>query len=246
MCTDDWPYLYLKNKQIPAIFALAGLLLIVLFFLRVGRLKRIVSRAGAWRTDIHFFALGAAFMLLELFGINKASLILGNTWVVNAIVVSSILLMIVLANGFVLIRTKSSLILPGLALLATSAAVGLTDFSSFMAHSLPARAAIFGTVVALPVLFSGMVFATSFASTDDKSRSLGINLFGSLCGALMQSLTFVYGNQTLILITFVFYAIAVAVKLPFERGPEPVASGNAGSAPASQRKPSADPKQPVS
>src|SRR5262249_44932182 len=51
------------------------------------------------RTDWHFFLLGAAFMLLETQNISKASVVLGNTWLVNAVIVSGIMMMILISNS---------------------------------------------------------------------------------------------------------------------------------------------------
>ena len=39
-------------------------------------------------------------MLLEVQNISKASVVLGNTWQVNAVIISGILIMILLANAF--------------------------------------------------------------------------------------------------------------------------------------------------
>ena len=39
----------------------------------------------------HFFFLGAAFLLLEVQNISKAAVVLGNTWQVNAVIISGVL-----------------------------------------------------------------------------------------------------------------------------------------------------------
>ena len=58
----------------------------------------------AWAgSNWHFFFLGAAFLLLEVQNISKSSVVLGNTWQVNAVIVSGVLVMILLANLFVLV-----------------------------------------------------------------------------------------------------------------------------------------------
>jgi hypothetical protein len=57
----------------------------------------IAISAGS-RTFWHFFFLGAAFLLLEVQNISKASVVLGNTWEVNVVIISSILGMALLAN----------------------------------------------------------------------------------------------------------------------------------------------------
>src|SRR5713226_6738729 len=54
------------------------------------------------RPNLHFFFLGAGFMLLETRSVTQMALLFGSTWSVNAIVFASILLTILVANGLVL------------------------------------------------------------------------------------------------------------------------------------------------
>ena len=57
------------------------------------------TRTRGWnRSHWHFLFLGAAFLLLEVQNISKASVVLGNTWQVNAVIVSGVLIMALLAN----------------------------------------------------------------------------------------------------------------------------------------------------
>jgi spermidine synthase len=96
--TDDWPYIYLQSPKIPVLFfLLAGLIMLILArSLRRWQASGIISR---WkRSHWHFFFLGAAFLLLEVQNISKASVVLGNTWIVNAVIVSGVLSMALLAN----------------------------------------------------------------------------------------------------------------------------------------------------
>ena len=96
--TDDWPYLYLERPGIPLIFFLmAGLMF--LLFLRSLRHWEARTVLSGWDTDHwHFFFLGAAFLLLEVTNISRAAVVLGNTWLVNAVIVGGVLAMILVAN----------------------------------------------------------------------------------------------------------------------------------------------------
>ncbi len=90
--TDDWPYLYLDHPRIPLLFVLlAGLLaLLVLYAARTLDLPATMN-PRTWDLDSwHFFFLGAAFLLLEVQNISKASVVLGNTWLVNAIIITGV------------------------------------------------------------------------------------------------------------------------------------------------------------
>ena len=75
---------------------LAGLMLALFAY---GRLRLRSSVLRGWsRSHWHFFFLGAAFLLLEVQNISRAAVVLGNTWAVNAVIISAILIMILLAN----------------------------------------------------------------------------------------------------------------------------------------------------
>ena len=98
LATDDWPYLYLEKPRIPVLHILLAVILLGMFFVASRRLKLAMPTRGWSRTEWHFFFLGAAFLLLEVQNISKASAVLGNSWQVNAYIISSILAVILLAN----------------------------------------------------------------------------------------------------------------------------------------------------
>src|SRR5258708_25424223 len=58
--------------------------------------RRNDDSSAVWR--VHFFLLGAGFMLLEAQIVSKMALLFGTTWVVNSIVVSGLLALVVIAN----------------------------------------------------------------------------------------------------------------------------------------------------
>jgi hypothetical protein len=57
---------------------------------------------------------------------------------------------------------------------------------------------------------SGIVFARSFAAAEHKDRALGANLVGALVGAVLQSLSFLFGIKFLLILVACFYAMAMA------------------------------------
>ena len=59
------------------------------------------------------------------------------------------------------------------------------------------------------MFFSGLIFIASFRQTVHKDHALGANLFGSLFGGLLQSLTFVIGLNALMLIVAALYGTAL-------------------------------------
>ena len=71
------------------------------------------------------------------------------------------------------------------------------------------------------MLFSGIVFVRSFAAADRKDPALGANLFGSLVGGLLQSVTFVTGMKALLLIVAALYVAALLTRPRAAAGPTP-------------------------
>jgi spermidine synthase len=202
--TDDWPYLYLQKAGIPRLHLIvsAGIVVAVLL---VGR--RSLGVAGG--SDWHFFALGAAFLLLEVQTVSRATLLFGMTWIVNAIVISAVLVMILMSNlvAWRWPRLPQVVIVAGLALsLAGLALVPLDWFNALTGATKLVAASAFLTA---PVFFAGLIFIRSFAVCADKSRALGSNLIGALVGGLLEALSFVTGIRALILLVALFYLIAI-------------------------------------
>jgi Ca2+/Na+ antiporter len=83
------------------------------------------------------------------------------------------------------------------------------DLARFGFLPYPAKAGIVGALTSLPMLFSGIVFVRSFTLVPDKSNALGANLIGALVGALLQSMTFVIGIKSLLLIVAFLYLLSL-------------------------------------
>ena len=173
-------------------YFLAGLLFLLL--LRgIGR-GLIRDLVASWdRTHCHFFFLGAAFLLLEVQNVSKASVVLGSTWLVNAVIISAVLAMVLLAN---LIVTRFPFLPAGMAyagVCGTCVVLYFIDISRFAFLPYATKALIVGSLTSLPMLFSGVIFIRSFTAVARKDCALGANLIGALVGGLLQSVTFVTG-----------------------------------------------------
>jgi spermidine synthase len=210
--TDNWPYIYLKSPSIPLLyFLLAGLLIVL--FLRCARRMDLKGLAVGWdRTSWHFFFLGAAFLLLEVQNISKASVVLGNTWFVNAVIISGILAMVLLANLVVskLPKLPDWSVYGGLFVICL--ALSGLDIARLGFLPFPVKAALVGGLTSLPILFSGVIFARSFTTVTRKDQALGANLIGALIGGLLQSITFIVGIQALLLIVGALYFAALLTR----------------------------------
>lgn len=204
LTTDDWPYLYVEEAGIPRMYlliigALLGLILLA---------KKLVLTAGQQRINFHFFFLGCAFLLLEFQNVSKATLLFGSTWVVNSYIISSILVLILLANLFVSyfpVRT----IFPFYVMLWISLlvlyVVPLDIFNAFGFWGKTLGASMF---LNAPIFFAGAIFIHSFRDTPSKDIALGSNLIGAAFGGLLESLSFIIGIKALLLIALFIYALS--------------------------------------
>lgn len=210
--TDDWPYIYLQTPRIPMLYyLLAGMMLLLLLFCH--RFLHTPLLISGWtRSNWHFFFLGAAFLLLEVQNISKASVVLGNTWEVNAVIISGVLAMILLANLLAARFPHMPLRAVYGALVGTCLVLYFVDLSNFAFLPYPTKAVIIGALTTLPMLFSGIVFIRSFASVPGKDKALGANLIGALIGALLQSVTFVTGIKALLLVVAALYVFALLTR----------------------------------
>jgi hypothetical protein len=206
---DDGPYLYLESPRIPTLYYLLIGVVSILFIRSYRKWKANDNTALINRTFWHFFFLGAAFLLLEVQNISKASVVLGNTWQVNAVIISSVLGVALLANWIAYKFPKLPLAPVYVLLIGTCLGLYFVDLARFGFLPYPTKAFIVGTLTSLPMLFSGIIFVRSFAVAKDKSNALGANLIGALVGALLQSMTFVVGIKALLLVVAGFYLLSL-------------------------------------
>jgi predicted RNA methylase len=210
--TDDWPYIYLDRPRIPLLYFLLGGLMALLLArsYRHWQAQGVVAR---WRrAHWHFFFLGAAFLLLEVQNISKAAVVLGNTWEVNAVIVSGVLVMILLANLVAYRFPRLPLGWVYALLIGSCLGLYFVDLARFAFLPYLPKAALVGGLTTLPMLFSGVVFIRSFAAFPGKDEALGANLMGALVGALLQSVTFITGIRALLLIVAAFYVLSLLTR----------------------------------
>jgi hypothetical protein len=153
--------------------------------------------------------LGGAFLLLEVQTVSRATLLFGMTWVVNAIVISAVLVMILLANLVAARwpRVPQCFIVSGLA--ATIIALAIVPLDWFNALTGVGKLIAASIFLTAPVFFAGLVFVRSFAASPDKARALGSNLIGALVGGVLESVSFLTGIRALFALVAIFYLWAV-------------------------------------
>jgi len=206
VATDDWPYLYVVGRGIPHLY-------LVVMGVIVGAAALVVRRhVGTLRSlDWHFFLLGAAFLLLEVQSVSRMALLFGNTWQVSATVISAVLLMALAGNAVAARVPPRVLPLVYLALAASIVFSFNTPLSRLLALPPEARALVAGAVMALPVLFAGIVFSRTFALSGRPGLALGSNLLGAIVGGACESGSFIVGLNALGILALLFYTGSFAV-----------------------------------
>src|SRR5262252_1270920 len=106
MPTDDWPFLYLRTRGIPAMY-LTVMIALGLFVGLFALYLQVSGRQHHTRTQSDalvkgaFFCMGLAFLLLETKSVVQFSLLFGTTWLNNSLVFLAVLVLVLLANHLV-------------------------------------------------------------------------------------------------------------------------------------------------
>ena len=206
---DAWPFLYLRNPMIPAlswrgmiVIGVLSLFLLWLFGRGVeGRIPELSATMAL---------LGAGFMLLETKAVVHAALLFGSTWIVNVAVFSAVLVMILLANLWVLKRKPASLTPYYWGLLLTLALNIIVPLDAFLGLPKLVQGAGAGALLLSPVFCSGVVFAVLFRTAAKPERALAFNTAGAMLGGLAECSSMLVGFQYLVAVAGVIYAASWA------------------------------------
>lgn len=206
--TDDWPFLYLSRKTIPADYLIViGILLataIPVVLLLRGR--------GFGMHDGHFLFLGLGFLLLETKSISDCSLYFGTTWFVTMVVVAGVLLMVLAANVLAM-RIGHFRVWLYAPLLVTLLLLYFVRRDSVLALSFDERLLWSLFVVPLPIFFAGLIFSTTFRQSSNPSSFFGANLIGAMIGGFSEYLSMVIGNQNLMFLVIGAYLVSLGLQM---------------------------------
>lgn len=203
LTTDDWPYLYLKDRKIPNLFFIIFCLLGLLSYWGT---RRVAGKP--YQMQWQFFFLGAAFLLLEVQNISKIALLFGTTWVVNTIVVSGVLTMVIFANYLCMKRKISSTRIYYLPLLAGLGLNYLVPMEVFSGMPILWKILCVAFFTSIPVAFAGIIFSVSFQRCQDRSSAFASNLFGSIVGGMLECTSFIMGVKFLLILAAILYILA--------------------------------------
>jgi SAM-dependent methyltransferase len=216
--TDDWPHLFLKRRTLPLDYLqiMAAMLLISCIPL-VGTFRR------SGNFSPHFFFLGAGFLLLETKSITELALTFGSTWITNSVVISSIMLVVLLANLVVLRLKPGNYIIPYILLFLCLALTYLLPHKSLIVSSGTLQVLVSSLFCGLPIVFSSIIFAMSFSRAANVTGAFSSNLLGCVIGGLCEYLSLPFGFRFLVLVAMAMYFFSI-YGLP--KGREEAAEGS--------------------
>jgi SAM-dependent methyltransferase len=204
--TDDYPFPYLRDRGIPAMYLLAiGLIL--------GASLLLVRGAGGpfrrMTPYVDLFFMGAAFLLLETKSVVQFALLFGTTWFVNALVFGGVLLS-VLAAIEVTRRWRLPRPVVLYVLLVAAVVVGfLIAPHVLLGLSFWPRLAAAVLIYFTPIFAANLVFAQRFRDVEASNLGFGANLLGAMVGGLLEYLALITGYQALALLVAVLYVLAL-------------------------------------
>ena len=213
IATDDWPFLYHQGPYIPRIYLIFSVVLAASAVLFARR-----SLAGEMGRQWHFVFLGAGFLLLEVQIVSRLALFFGTTWIVNAIVLSAVLAMILVANVAAARWPAPRYRLWYLGLLAAILLLHILPEDRLFLPSELAKGVLVGSLFTLPLFFAGLIFITSFRAAPGKDAALGANLVGAILGGFLEGTAFVTGMRFLLILAAALYLLSAAT-LPRRASP---------------------------
>jgi spermidine synthase len=207
--SDDWPFLYLRDRHIPTHYAVAlWLILAASATLVLPGMRRTTGR-WSWQC----FLLGAGFMLLETKAITQFALLWGSTWIVSSLAIASVLVMALAAN-LVILRSNTGAH-PwriGGALLALLAASTLVPIGTLTFSSRVIESVFYAALFFSPIFCAGLLFGSAIKRSTSVARDYGVNLLGAMTGGVAEYASLVTGYRWLAVIIAACYVGALIAR----------------------------------
>ncbi len=231
LSTDDWPFPYLLARGLPQHYVAALIAVVLLSVLLVGMAAGgAAMRAPNWS----MFFLGVGFLLLETKGITAMSLLFGSTWIVNLIVIASILV-VALVGTVLAARGRAPSVERCLAVVAVLLTISAIVPGTELVTAVPGlRWLIAAVSVGLPVLFGSMIFSQTFATQEEPTSALAFNILGGVAGGVLEYSSMMLGISALNWLALGAYALAVGLLLK-SRSAAPASRAESESLPAAPR-----------
>jgi Spermine/spermidine synthase domain len=201
--SDDWPFLFLERRGLPFHYLSPLLIICVLSIIPLRYCQLRVANMN-W----HLFFMGASFLLIESKAVTTLGLLFGSTWLVNSVVIGSILVMILLANFCIGLGYNGSFGVLYFVLGALLVVNFLFPFDWLNALVWELRLVVAGLVIASPLFVAALIFAQAFNAVSSPSLALASNLFGSLVGGVLEYADMWTGLRWLNLLALALYLVS--------------------------------------
>src|SRR5215471_3669895 len=139
-------------------------------------------------------------MVLTAGSTSQLALLFGSTWLVNSAVFFTVLILILLANLYVLSARALRLNWHYAGLLVLLAAGALVPYDAFLGGGILWRYALPCALALGPMFFAGVIFARSFRDAPNPNHAFGSNIAGSVLGGLSESFSMLLGFRHLLLL----------------------------------------------
>jgi Methyltransferase domain len=211
---DDWPFPYLPARSIPSsyVIVISMLVLASIWWLK----RNGIAAVAATPENGHMFFLGSAFLLLEVYAINRLALLFGTTWLVSAISIAAMLVEILAAN-FVVNIIRIDLRPYAYAALALLLPAGWLIGPQIVLGQGLGAGLLYALFLLSPAFCAGIVFATSFSRSAAAGRALGANILGAVLGGWAEYATMATGIRFMALLALVLYACSLVCLLAARR-----------------------------
>jgi spermidine synthase len=206
--SDDWPFLYLRDRQLPSHYSIT--LALVLAVSAAVVLWTTRGQGGRWSWQ--FFLLGAGFMLLESKSIIQFALLWGSTWVVASLAIASVLTMALIANFIVSTTEIRRPWLVGCTLVALLVANYLVPIGRIGFESRGLESIFYAVLVFSPILCAGLLFGSAIKRSTSLARDYGTNLLGAMLGGVGEYLSLVTGFRVLLFLIAACYVGALLAR----------------------------------
>jgi hypothetical protein len=207
--TDDYPFLYLRDRTIPGFYllTLALILLAALLFVRLT-----AGKLQPMNRYLDLFFMGAAFLLLETKNVVQFALLFGTTWFVNSLVFLGILIAVYLAIETARrFELGPSWRLYG-ALILGLAVAWVVQPDLLLRLSVVPRFVVAVVVAFVPIFLANLIFAKRFRDIAASNLAFGANLLGAMVGGILEYISLITGYRLLLIVVGLLYAAAFGLQ----------------------------------
>jgi SAM-dependent methyltransferase len=203
--TDDYPFLYLRERSLPDIY------LVSLGLILVASLLLVRGASGPFRPMgryLDLFFMGAAFLLLETKSVVQFALLFGTTWFVNALVFAGVLVSVLAAIEVARRWRPAEPAWLYLVLLAALVVAYLVPVDGLLQLEFVPRFTAAVVIWFTPIFVANLVFAERFRNVEASHVAFGANLLGAMVGGVVEYAALITGYQALLPLVAVLYGAA--------------------------------------